>query len=266
MRKNGILWGLLLIMGGILFLLDNLGFLPVSALSLFFPGILIVLGLWFLVGPLAFRQVMETRALTVPAEGCTSASIQFNHGAGEVNVTSSAVNTSLLEGTFKGGVDEKVTRNGTSANLTLSVPEEEWWGFPSATTNGGFAWDIHLNRSIAYALEVNTGASKVTLDLHDLIITGLKMSSGANDMNVTLPEQAGKTNCKFEFGSARLDVHVPQNVAAQIKLTGALLDTNEIDQTRFPRIGDLFRSPNYDSAANTVDIIIEAGLGKVSIH
>jgi hypothetical protein len=266
MRKNGILWGLLLIMGGILFLLDNLGFLPVSALSLFFPGILIVIGLWFLAGPLAFRQAVETRTLIIPADGSTTASIQLNHGAGDVIVGSMAADSNLLEGTFKGGVDERISRNGSLADMTLSVPENEWWGFPSAAPDGGFSWDIKLNHNTAYALEVKTGASKVRLDLHDLIITDLKMASGANDMDVTLPEQAGKTNCRFEFGSARLDVHVPQNVAAQIKLNGALLDTNEIDQTRFPKIGDLFRSSNYDSAANTVDITIEAGLGKVSIH
>jgi hypothetical protein len=202
----------------------------------------------------------------VPADGSTNASIQLNHGAGEVNVTSMDGNVNLLEGTFRGGVDEQITRNGSTTGLKLSVPENEWWSFPSGSAEGGFAWDIRLNRNTAYALEVNTGASKILLDMHDLIITDLKMSSGANDMIVTLPEQAGKTNCRFEFGSARLELNVPQNVAAQIKLNGALLDTNEIDQTRFPKSGDLFRSPNYDSAANTVDITIEAGLGKVVIH
>ncbi len=266
MNKNGILWGLLLILGGILFLLDNLGFLPVSALSLFFPAILIIVGLWFLIGPLAFRQAVETRVLTVPSEGSTNATIEFNHGAGEINVSSMEGDAFLMNGTFKGGVDERVSRNGTFTGIKLSVPENEWWGFPTSSPEGGFTWDVQLNRHTAYDLNVKTGASKVRLDLHDLIITSLKMSSGANDMEVTLPEQAGKTNCRFEFGSARLDVHVPQNVAAQIKLSAALLDTNDIDQTRFPRSGDVYRSPNYDTAANTVDITVEAGLGKLSIH
>ena len=266
MRKNGILWGMILILGGLLFLLDNLGFLPVSALSLVFPGMLIVVGLWFLVGPLAVRKAVETRELTIPVDNCADAAIQFNHGAGAINVTSMAGETNILEGTFAGGVDEMVTRNGSTANVVLSVSESEWWGFPSASPEGGFSWDVKLNSNKAYALDVKTGASKIRLDLHDLIITNLKMSSGANDMDVLLPEQAGKTNCRFEFGSARLEVRVPENVAAQIKLNGALLDTSGIDQNRFPQVGDVFRSPNYDGAANTVDIVIEAGLGKVSIH
>jgi len=266
MRKGGLLWGLLLILGGILFLLDNLGFLPISALSLFFPGVLIIIGLWFLVGPLVFRRVVESRSLAIPAEGATESRLKLRHGAGALTVASMAGDLNLLEGTFSGGVDEKINRDGSSLKVKLSVPETEWWGFPSASPMDGFNWDMTLNRNIAFALDIMTGASKSRLDLHDLIITDLNMEAGANEMDITLPEQAGKTRCSFQFGTARLELHVPANVAAQIKIDGALLDTNEIDPLRFPKNGDVFCSPNYSTSANTVDIIIEAGMGKVVIH
>ncbi len=70
------------------------------------------------------------------------------------------------------------------------------------------------------------------------------------------------------FNSAQpdLELRVPENVAAQIKIDGALLDTSEIDQSRFPKSGDVFCSPNYSTAANKVEINIEAGVGKVVIH
>jgi hypothetical protein len=266
MRRGGLLWGLLLLMGGILFLLDNLGFLPISALSLFFPSVLILIGLWFLVGPLFFRQVIENRSLVIPADGTTESVINIQHGAGGVNVASMAGNANLLEGTFAGGVEEKIERSGNKTSIKLSIPEIEWFGFPSISSSEGFKWDISLNQSTAYALNVKTGASKNRFDLHDLIITDIKMDQGANDTEVLLPEQAGFTCGEFHFGSARLELVVPENVAAQIKIDGALLDTNEIDQVRFPKTGDVFCSPNYSSAANKVDIKIEAGVGKVVIH
>ncbi len=75
MRKGGLLWGFLLLMAGVLFLLDNLGFLPISALSLFFPTALILIGLWFLLGPLVFRRVMESRTLSIPMNGGASKQI-----------------------------------------------------------------------------------------------------------------------------------------------------------------------------------------------
>lgn len=266
MRRGGLLWGILLLMAGILFLLDNLGFLPVSAMSLFFPAVLILIGLWFLVGPLLFRETVETRTLAIPTEGTTEAEIKIRHGAGSVKVESLARSGNVLEGTFSGGVEEIIERTGSKIGIKLRVPEFEWWGFPSTAGGEGFNWDISLNKSIAYALNVKTGASKNLFDLRDLIITEIRMESGGNDTEVWMPAQAGFTRGEFHFGSARLDLHIPENVAAQIKIDGALLDTNDIDQSRFPKFGEIYSSPDYASAANKVEITVEAGVGKLIIH
>jgi hypothetical protein len=266
MRRGGLLWGFLLLMAGVLFLLDNLGFLPISALSLFFPTALILIGLWFLLGPLVFRRVAESRTLSIPTDGTTEAKIKIRHGAGGVNISSIMASANLLEGTFAGGVEEVIERKDTEAKIKLMIPETEWWGFPSASVMDGFKWDISLNKSIAFALDVKTGASKNRFDLRDLIITDIHMESGGNDTVVLLPDQAGFTRGDFQFGSARLELIVPQNVAARIKIDGALLDTSDIDQTRFPKNGDAFCSDNFTDAVNKVEINVEAGVGKVVIH
>ncbi len=266
MRRGGLLWGLLLLMGGVLFLLDNLGFLPVSALSIFFPAVLILIGLWFLVGPLLFREVVETRSLSIPVEDATEAVVKIRHGAGGVNLGSMAGNDNILEGTFTGGVEEEIERTGSKFGIKLRVPEFEWWGFPNVARSEGFKWDISLNKSIAYTLDVKTGASRNRYDLRDLIITEIRMESGGNDTEVLMPSQAGYTRGEFHFGSARLEIRIPENVAAQIRINGALLDTNDIDQSRFPKYGDIFSSPDYASAANKIDITVEAGVGKLLVR
>ena len=171
MKKGGLLWGVLVLLAGILFLLDNLGFLPVSAWSLIFPGALILIGLWFLLGPLVFRQVIETCNLAIPQDGVTEAKLKIRHGGGELNISSAPESMNILEGTFNGGVEEKVSRTGSVAQIKLKMPEIEWWGFPSAFPNDGLRWDISMNRGIAYSLNLKTGASKSRLDLHDLILT-----------------------------------------------------------------------------------------------
>jgi hypothetical protein len=253
-------------LAGILFLLDNLGFLPVSAWSLIFPGALILIGMWFLLGPLVFRQVIETCNLAIPQDGVTEAKIKIRHGAGELNISSTPESLNILEGTFAGGVEERVSRTGSLAEIKLKMPEIEWWGFPSAFPQDGLRWNISMNRGIAYSLNLKTGASKSRLDLHDMILTDIRLETGASNTEIFLPEQAGYTKADFEFGSAGIELHVPQNVAAKIKIQGALMNTDEIDKTRFPLTGEGYCSPDYATAANKIDISIEAGVGKVVIN
>jgi hypothetical protein len=266
MRRSGLLWGVLVLLAGVLFLLDNLGFLPISAWSLIFPGALILIGLWFLLGPLVFRQVVETRNLSVPLDGVTEAKLIIRHGGGELNISSATDSVNLLEGTFNGGVEEKINRSGSLAEVKLRMPEMEWWGFPSAFPNDGLRWDIALNKRIAYSMNLKTGASKSRLDLHDMILTDIRLETGASNTEVYLPEQAGFTKADFHFGSASLDLHVPQNVAAKIQIKGALMNTDEIDKNRFPMTGEGYCSADFATAANKIDILIEAGVGKVKIN
>jgi hypothetical protein len=145
------------------------------------------------------------------------------------------------------------------------MPEIEWWGFPSTFPHDGLRWDISLNRGIAYSLNLKTGASKSRLDLHDMILTDIRLETGASSTEIFLPEQAGYTRAEFEFGSASMELHVPQNVAAKIKVHGALMNTEDIDKTRFPLTGEGYCSPDYATAANKIDITIEAGVGKIVI-
>jgi hypothetical protein len=266
MRKSQMLWGILVLLAGVLFLLDNLGFLPISAWSLIFPGALILIGLWFLLGPLVFRQVIETRSLSIPLDGVTEAKLKIRHGAGELIVSSAPNSMNLLEGTFTGGVEEKITRSGASTEVKLRMPEMEWWGFPSAFPHDGLRWDFTLNRGVAYSLNLRTGASKSRLDLHDLIVTDIHLDTGASDTEILLPEQAGFTKAEFQFGSAKVNLVVPQNVAAKIKVHGAMMNTDEIDQNRFPQAADGYCSADYATAVNKIDINIEAGVGKVVIR
>ena len=266
MRNRGLLWGLLVLLAGVLFLLDNLGFLPISAWSLIFPVALIMIGLWFLLGPLVFRQVVETRSLSIPLDGITEARMKIRHGGGELNISSTPEGMNLLEGIFSGGVDEKVNRTGAVANVKLRMPEMDWWGFPSAFPHKGLRWDITLNRGITYSLDLKTGASKSRLDLLDMIVTDIRLETGASDTEIFLPEQPGYSKADFHFGSARVDLHVPKNVAAKIQIKGALMNTEEIDKNRFPLSDEGYCSPDYANATNKIDIFIEAGVGKVVIN
>ncbi len=63
---------------------------------------------------------------------------------------------------------------------------------------------------------------------------------------------------------ASLILEVPQGVAARI-VTRVALGSRQIDEGRFPRVGDLYQSLDYATCANRVDIDVEGGVGSVRV-
>ena len=59
-------------------------------------------------------------------------------------------------------------------------------------------------------------------------------------------------------------MEVPPGVAARIR-TRMALGSSQIDETRFPRIGDVYQSLDYGTAANHVDIDASGGVGSLRI-
>jgi hypothetical protein len=54
-------------------------------------------------------------------------------------------------------------------------------------------------------------------------------------------------------------------VAAQIRTRGGL-NTVSVDQSRFPAAGaDLYRSPDFATARNKVDITVETGVSTIRV-
>jgi hypothetical protein len=67
-----------------------------------------------------------------------------------------------------------------------------------------------------------------------------------------------------ECGFAKVSVEVPDGVAARIH--GKMgLGALEVNRARFPRTDDGWASPDFDTAANRVDITVEGGFGSVFV-
>ena len=265
MRRSGIIWGLVLLFLGLLLLLENLGylaFLGVGVWQVFWPLVFIALGVWILLGS-RMRGRVETEALDLPLEGATEAEIRVDYGAGELRIDGGSAPGTLVSGTFEGGVEHELRhRNGLAVLRLRSSWVQVWpWGWTPAARR---RWQVRLTERIPLALSVHSGASDCRLDLEQLKVTRLRIESGASSLNVTLPAQAGHTEVRVSTGAASLDMRVPAGVAARIRVEGALSST-QVDRARFPRQGGLYVSPDYETAANRVDIKVETGVGSISI-
>lgn len=262
MRRGGMFWGFILVVIGLALLLDNLGLLGnINIWNLLWPLFLIALGAWVLLGTI-FRRPPQTEHASIPLEGAQSARVRVQHGAGRLEVIAGSGMGVLAEGDFVGGLDFRSRREGNGLEVKMRPPEQL---FPFAWTPGStLDWSFGLTRDIPLSLELETGASESRLNLRDLRITELRLKTGASATTIELPANAGLTRTFIESGAASVNITVPEGVAALIRTQGGL-SSIQVDTNRFPQMGSVYQSPDYQAAANKVELDIQMGVGSVKV-
>ncbi len=268
MVRNNLFWGGILVLAGILLLLDNLGLLTVNVWGLIWPLFLIGLGLRLLWRYLAGPPTPQVEEATIPLEDARRARVRIRHGAGRLYVTAGAGQDELASGTFGSGLDYRARRDGDLLDVDMrpsphSFPEVmmPWnWG-----SRGALDWSVALNGEVPLSLYLETGASDTRLDLSELQLTELRLQTGASSTDLTLPAHAGFTRADLHAGAASLNIRVPSGVAARIQIKGGLTGIN-VDTSRYPRMGNVYQTLDYDTAPNKIDVDIEAGVGAIDIR
>lgn len=266
MKRSSMFWGTILLLGGFLLLLDNLDLLPVRVWDLLWPTLLVVLGIWILVGSLTSRRVLADEHVVIPLEGAARANLRINHGAGRIRLRSDSSVDNLAEGDFGGGMDLRTSRQGDTLDVEMSVPSRNFQMWPWGWNREGMNWSLGINKQVPLRIDIRTGANEADLDLTDLQVTDLRMYTGASSTHLALPASAGYTKVYIEAGAASVSIRIPENVAARIRSHGGLSSIN-IQPARFQRVdGGVYQSEGYDAAQNKVEVDIQSGVGSVNIR
>jgi len=260
MRRNEFFWGGALIVVGVLLLLGIL--FQVNVWALIGPLFLIALGVWVIWGIYRRPAAAPAESAAVPLEGAGRARIKVHHGAGRLVIGAGAEAGNLLDGNFAGGL--RVQARHEQDQLEVELHPGRTWG-PWVVGTPGLAWNLRLNPDVPLSLKLETGGNEALLDLTELQVQELRLSTGASSTEVLLPAHAGVTMVKVGAGVATVRLRVPEGVAARFKFEGGLATAN-VDTNRFPRVGKAYCSPDYDTATNKVEIKVEAGVGSVDLR
>ena len=264
MRRNQLFWGVILLLIGGLMLANEMGFkLPngVSLMELFWPVVLILGGVWVLVG-VFFRGSVEMQNASIELQGASSVGLKINHSAGEFKLHSGANANEVAHGSFTGGLEHKANRNGDRLEVRMRSAKD-FMDFPFFGPRHQLDWDVSLNADIPTSLKLNLGANKSDLDLRDMNITDLDLDTGASDTKLTLPSR-GRFRADLDLGAASLEIVVPEGLSARIRASLGAADL-KVDQSRFPRNGGYYQSPDFETAANAVDMTIDAGAASIKV-
>lgn len=265
MRRNRLFWGAIVLLAGVLLLMNTLNIFTFNIWPVFWALLLIMAGVWFLLGPRLFKRDFSEEKVSIPLEGASEADIRIDHGAGQLTINSASLPAEILNGTVSGGLEKVISHSGSIVSVRLSMAKDSLLvPFPNMDFKG-FIWNLGINRDLPLRLEINTGAGETVLDLNDALVKQLRIETGASSTRVALPSRAGLTRVMAKAGMASLEFTVPQGVAARISLRTGISGT-KIDTSRFPQNGDTYQSPDFDTAVNKVDIEIEAGMGGIEIR
>lgn len=256
-------WGVILIVLGVLFFLQARGLIH-DVMGWFWPILLIMLGLWVLGGRYFMRFGGSASNFSIDLQGAAKVDIDFDHGAGAVAFSGGAPAGVAIAGVQAAGVEVKSHLSGESLGVDIDAGPTF---IPFLGPDSG-EWRFQLTQEVPVAIKVDAGASSMDFDMTDVRLTYLGVDTGASSLKVRLPANAGHTLVDVESGAASIEMFIPANVGARIRIEQGASSVN-IDPQRFPLFSgaaNLYQSPDYDSAANKVEINLEGGANSVKIQ
>jgi len=263
--RRGVFWPLLLIALGLIFLLQNFGFISgVSwlAVASLWPLLLVLIGLdiafarrWPL-PTLAAEVVVIAAGLALVAyspnlsPGSVFVFSDGNGTPGESDVSVPRGSASQLSLTLNGGATHSYHVVGGSSELVEAHSTNPDLRSRVSASSGGRA-DVRLDQAptgflhpvgagdveilvandVPTSLTVNLGAGEFDIDLSDVRVTDARLNIGASSIRLVLPKASGDVAIRMNGGASSFTLVVPDGVEARIATTGGLLSLRS-DNTR----------------------------------
>jgi Domain of unknown function (DUF5668) len=295
-RRPSLFWPLVLIGLGVLLLLQTLGLLPASlwaALAQLWPLLFIVFGLDLLVGrrsPRGAATVLivggvlvagsltwaAVRASQLPAgavetlvqtpQGAARVSARIDFQTGQLHVSALDASDHLLEASAHDGPGETLQQgyavsDGEGRLVLQQHPDPLLAPFLSRRSDTA-QWEVRIARHLPLALEVDSSAGALTLDLTNLQLTSLDLNSGLGATVVTFPTgQAAQAQVRTGLGPVTLNL--PAGLPVRLLVRSGL--THVSLPTTLTRAGDDYTTAAFDPASPFLDLELSAGMGSVTI-
>jgi len=262
------LWPVLLIALGLEILLGgSTGWRAVMSALL---GLALVGGiLWVLIAQPAIPGLnfgssnLQTTNISQPLNGVGSARAELSFGAGTNKIYALSDSSNLIEGQLRtyGTPNFSVSTAGDRATIVLSpgsasVPI----AIPPLSEE---TWDVGLNSSVTYQLNLNAGVGQSKIDLTKLRISGGGIDGGVGTSELYLPGK-GDYRLTVNGGVGTIKIYVPSGLAVRAEVNGGLGSFNRLPSMQ--EVSDnVYQTPGFSTAENAVTLIIDGGVGSISM-
>ncbi len=287
-------FGTLIVLLGLFYLAKNVGWINFDLsfdLRQFWPLIIIFIGLSLiefrgilgtLIGVLIFLLIvgaviflamgqmnllsgnnLQKETVFIAKEaGIQSAEIDIKTGAGNLEVTGGS--DALLSGSFESNF-LKLNQKSGSKNGTQKVALKAEGNYFFVL--GGKKWNnlnLRLGPEIPMDLNIDVGATKINLDLTDVLIQTLDINTGASELNLILGDKVEKSKVNVSAGASSVSITLPSTVGVKLTVDSVLSSKN---LSNFQQLdSNNYKSNNYDTADKKIDINLNLGVSNLNIN
>jgi DNA-binding MarR family transcriptional regulator len=193
-----------------------------------------------------------------PLAGVTAGRLEFTKGAAKLVLSADAALSDLYRASFDGPVPEITVNGGTVTVQQRRRFRPFDWRAQSA--------DFALTTAVPWHISLRGGMWKLVADLRGLQLTGLEVSGGASDIEVTLPAPVGSVPVRVSGGASKVTLRRPKGTEARAEVSGGANQLTFDDQ-RLGTIGarNVLGSPGYAEATDRYEIRFTGGASQVTI-
>ena len=291
--------GVILISLGIVFLLNNLGYVPWAVwfriLSLW-PVILVAIGIEIIfrkthlsfltilspllfmaaiLGPTYFQNVeltkvyraLETYQYSEDLDTSVvkvTAIVQLRAGNLEISSgTEKLISAKLDYWKRKPITTHEYSGFDSSATIEIRDRERGWKGW-SWRAWGAKDWEIKLTHLIPINLRIYAKATDGELDLSDLKLKNLNLDIKAANFDIKLGDMVDQVNGTIESDASRLYLLIPEDTGLQIE-NHAKLTSTSFSGLSILKYDNIYQTPNFEQASQKIVLSLEGSVTRLVV-
>ncbi|MGE5450120.1 MAG: LiaF transmembrane domain-containing protein [Methanomassiliicoccales archaeon] len=197
--------------------------------------------------------------------GLKSGQLTLNFGGGRLDLASGT--GQWLEGRITGGLREKLVQvENDRLKIVLRAAEpQDFWPRGENEWAKDREWNLKLAPELNWVINANIGAVAADMDLSNIGLSHLDCNLGAGALNITLGNNGPLSRLDISGGASSIKIRIPQGTGVRV-VKGAALTSDNLDELGWSRNGNAYTSPNYEQAANRVDMEFHLGAGAFEIQ
>ena len=216
--------------------------------------------------PLAHISSGQAYSFSEPVRDAATGSLAFTGAAGDIRIHSGDQLVSAHGTTPFGTPEFAVTREGTKANVAVTLGTSD-----RTVVAPGFATgdaDITLARPVIWDAVIEAGASSLDADLSDMQFSHLTLKTGVSDATLKLgevPPAMNSSDIEVKSGISDVKILVPADAAVRVNTHNGLASTS-FDPRFTQRQPGVWETPDIANSSQVINISVESGISSVSVR